>query len=135
MAGRRPHSKPEELEARRSWCLLVVRGLQQLPPGLCGVSGEEARAAVCYPTLQKMLAQLGGKEPIWLPFNYSVAELPGATSWSQRKILAGAFCTRVTQAGVRWEPEGERGSLACAVLVPQCHALAAHTPFCLFCSV
>lgn len=124
---RRPHSNLQELEAWRSWCLLAVRGLQRLPPGLLGVSGEQPRAAVCYPTLQKMLLHRGGKDTKQLPFNYSVAGASWGPGWSQRKILAEASCNRTTWAGAKvgaWGRERQPGVCKCWFLsaVPWQHA-------------
>lgn len=103
-----------------------MRGLQRLPPGLLGVSGGRAGADVRYPTLQKMLAQLEGKEPKRLPFNNSVAGDSWVPDRSQRKTLVEALLALgLPELGSRWEPGGETGSLSCVVLVPQGSALAA----------
>lgn len=106
-----------------------VTATSSWPPwSLWGTAG----AAVCYPTLQKMLLlQLGGKETKQLPFNYSVAGASWGPGWSQRKILADASCNRTTWAGAKKEPGGDRGSLACASAGTSvlCLGTVLHGPF------
>lgn len=77
---------------------------------------------LCYPTLQKMLLQLGEKDTKQLPFNYSVAGAPWGPGWSQRKILAeAASCDRAGETWARALGEREAAWLV-RVLVPQCCA-------------
>lgn len=99
-----------------------MRGLQRLPPSRLGVSGGRVGAAVCYPTLQKTLVQLGGKDqtasfqlfsdwsflgPLLEPEEKSWWELLplGHLGWSQ---------------GGTWGRDRQPG---CAGLGPQCCAL------------
>lgn len=61
-----------------------------------------ARAAACYPTLQKMLLQLGGKrDPNSFLSIIQWLELPGPPTGAWRKILAEASCHRTTWAGAK----------------------------------
>lgn len=91
-----------------------MRGLQRLPPGLLSVSGEQPELLCVTQHSKRCCCSWEEKRPSSFRSIIQWLELPGAPAGARGKSWRKHLAIGWPGLEPRWEPGGERGSLACA---------------------